>query len=62
MRYRIWFWLHALRPRDRFWLLWHTRIHPSRMQRLHNAGNPTGEVTAFADKIINEMREEGTWE
>jgi len=48
--------------RDRFWLWWHVRVHPSRLQRLHNAGDPTGEVQAFADKIIQEMKEEGTWE
>jgi hypothetical protein len=34
----------------------------SELQRLHNAGDPTGAVKAFADKIIDEMRKEGTWE
>lgn len=42
--------------RRRLWLWWHVRVRPSRLQRLHNAGDPTGEVRAFADKIINEMR------
>lgn len=51
-----------MRLRDRFWLWWHTRLFPSRMQRLHNQGDPTGEVRAFAEQIIQEMKDEGTWE
>jgi hypothetical protein len=62
MRYRVWFWLHQMRWRDRILLLWHVRIHPTRLQKLHNAGDPTGEVKAFSDQVIREMKEEGIWE
>lgn len=51
-----------MRLRDRFWLWWHTRLFPSRLQSLHNAGDPTGEVAEIADMIIREMKEEGSWE
>lgn len=33
----------------------------SRIQRLHNQGDPTGEVRELSDKIINEMKAEGKW-
>jgi hypothetical protein len=46
----------------RLWLWWRTQLFPSHMQRLHNQGDPTGEVRAFADKVVKEMRDEGTWE
>lgn len=53
--------MRLMRLRDRFWLFWHTRVRPSRLQRLHNQGDPTGEVRAFANRIIQEMKDEGTW-
>jgi hypothetical protein len=31
---------------------------PSRMQRLHMQGDPTGEVRRFADQVLAELREE----
>lgn len=51
-----------LRLRDRFWLWWRVRVRPSRLQRLHNQGDPTGEVRRAAEQIIAEMKADGSWD
>jgi hypothetical protein len=47
-----------MKLRHKIQLWWWTRARPSRLQRLHNQGDPTGEVRAIADQIIAELRKE----
>lgn len=37
------------------------RAWPSRLQRLHMQGDPTGEVKRVADQIIREIESEDRW-